>query len=148
MFALTLRQNQRRRVWLPAILLVCFGAAGILGTVAYYRTRHEPSFREAPAETPDRPIVPGPGKELPAVTVARDPRFLASRPTPSASSNSVASLVWEAEWVNSISGSLECMPAEDAGGSMAVWAVECTGRNHGSRFRPDSLYRLSHSWVY
>lgn len=71
---------------------------------------------------PDSSLPPAPGVIQPVV--------------PYLSQTASGSVVWEAEWANRITGTFEVLPCRGAGGNLALWAREGTGRNNQDGYVP------------
>lgn len=117
------------------IALVCLGIGFAAGALTYRHYMLATYFREAPAETGNRPAVAGP--EISpngdaSATATSDEQFepdairLANRDD--------GVIVWEGEWANRMTGTFEILPGEDTGRDAALWVREGTGRNNGGRF--------------
>ena len=132
---------------------MCIAAMGLLALGGVRRAIRAGRFREAPAEMLERPIVQGPVETPGLVTEepAQPAYDVVARP-PVIVTSTDRSVIWEAEWANVIRGTFECLPAQDAGGGMAVWAMEGTGRNNGSTALDPYRHRIRglgvmHCWA-
>lgn len=108
-------------------LVVCglgiLAAAGVYGRHKYVQWRY---FREAPGETGARPVVEAPAANLHEVSAVTS-AVSVIRPVLAERTDGV--IVWEAEWANRVTGSYECLPAEDTGGGFALWSRQGSGRS-------------------